>query len=78
MLKIMIIDFIRHNPWGTSDYATHYYADGKRIKKNDYYRCYSVLDSWKWKYENSTQYTKVKDGITRNYTVIHYSKRHKD
>jgi len=74
-MKIMIIDFIRHNCWGTTDWATHYYVNGKRVSKNTYYRCYSNVSGWKWKWENSKQYTKEKDGITRNYTEIFYSPR---
>jgi len=73
-LKIMIIDFIRHNPWGTTDWATHYYVDGKRIGKNRYHG-YQFMVSRNWKWENTETYSKEKDGICRNYTVIHYVKR---
>jgi len=72
-MKITIIDFIRHNPWGSTDWATHYYANGKRISKNTYYRCYSSMNGYKHDY--TEEKTIVKDGITRNYTIIHYKEK---
>ena len=87
-MRIMIIEFIRHNPWGRNDYVTQYYVNGKRMCKDRYfnfeYGLHNIIyrgnattedgceveNNYKWDYTDT--YTKVKNGITRNYTIIHF------
>lgn len=70
-MKIMIIDFTRHNPWGTNDYVTQYYVNGKRMRKDRYFDFeYWLGNNYRWDYTDT--YTKVKNGITRDYTVMYF------
>lgn len=71
-MKIMIIDFTRHNPWGTNDYASYYYINGKRVSRNSYLR-FEMCMSERYRWDYTDTYTKVKDGITRDYTVMYFN-----
>lgn len=77
MFKVTIINFVRHNPWGTTDDVTHYYAGGRRISQNTYYRSYCSETDMRARglvYDCTKERTVVKDGITRYYTELFYRK----
>lgn len=73
-MKVLIIEFWRHNPWGTTDNATMYFVDGKRISRNRYMRGYSsfVLSERGYVHDFTKTWSTRKDGIDRDYTEIHY------
>lgn len=76
-LKITIIEFSRFN-FVRIDRCTHYYVNGRRIRQNDYYRCYgsSDLKDKGYEYDHTDCYSdKNKDGITRDYTVMYYNRK---
>jgi len=74
MLKITIIDFVRHNPWGTTNWTTHYYRNGRRITQRAYARLNYDLHSKGsgYSYDHTSERTVEKGGITRYYTEIFY------
>lgn len=77
MFKVTIIEFTRHNCWGTSDHATHYYAGGRRIGQNEYYRSFCSETDMRRKglvYDHTKVRTVADGNITKDYTEIFYKK----
>lgn len=77
MFKVTIIDYTRHNPWGTSDHATHYYAGGRRISQREYYRCYCSQTDMRargYVWDRTECRSVMKNGISRDYTEMYYKR----
>lgn len=71
-MKILIIEFSMFNGVNMM-YATHYYVDGKRVKKNDYYR-HVPADGYEWL--GTRQWTNHnRNGVRRDYTEINYRRK---
>jgi len=71
-MKVTIIDFSLFNGISMM-YATHYYVDGRRVSRNTYYGCYCSPRGYRHE-RTETRTDKNKNGVTRDYTIIHYSK----
>lgn len=74
-MKVTIIQFVQYHPF--REEATHYYADGKRISYKNYLRYYSggAMEDRGYIYDYTEHKTVTKNGIDRNYTIMHFNEK---